>query len=100
MISLNPKFIFCVTLLLMSSAAMAGINPLDYHYENEEISLGGSTKGSAWGLLTLILFPICMWLVISDNSPMRSWADENKGLAYLFVFLSPCIPFIIAAMLH
>lgn len=94
----NIRFKTAVILIVFAIASFfrnaIAADPMNTVREEMNRAPGGS-GGSPWQLLSLILFPIAIWLVASSNSPMSGWAHKNQGLAYLFIIAFPCMPLLL-----
>lgn len=80
-----------IYMVMVFACEHAGANTIGTLYEEMNRGSGGG-YGSLWSLLSvMVIFPIALWLVCSNNSPMMDWAKRNEGLAYLFIFVAPAI---------
>lgn len=82
-------------LAFIQSELILASNPLNTINEATHGDGSGGAGGSFWLLSPLITFPLAIWLVISESSPMHDWAEDNKGLAYLFIFFLPIAPMLL-----
>lgn len=78
--------------MVLTCEHAAGANPLATIDEDRRSRADtGGSGGEAWMWFVFILIPVCFWLILSDSSPMKEWAEQNKMLAYLFVTIFPVV---------
>lgn len=95
----KAKGILSAALAFIQCEIVLAANPLNTINESTQGDDSGAAGGSFWLLSPLLTIPLAIWLVISNSSPMYNWAEKNKGLAYLFIFLAPCLPLILMGIL-
>ncbi|MGQ7959060.1 hypothetical protein ACUTAF_15340 [Pseudomonas sp. SP16.1] len=87
--------------LVLTFEHAVGANPLATIDEDRRGRADtGGAGGETWMWFVFALIPVGFWLVCSDSSPIKAWADKNKMLAYLFLTFFPATPGVLYFLLR